>query len=424
MDPRVNKTCLDNGIRIVSLAMPSVHSVSMGIWVNVGARYESPEENGLSHLVEHMIFKGTRRRSAFDIAKAFDAIGGHSNAFTAMETTCYHAKVLETHLPTMVDILLDIFLNSVFDETELEKERPVILQEIGMVEDNPDDLIHQLLTQTFWGNDPLGYSILGPRENILRFSADDIRGFFGRLYHPHRMVVAAAGNLEHNALVDLIGATLEKVPVTADEFPVRPIPPARQALEIHRRQIEQQHLCVATPGIAITDQRRFALSLMNTVLGGNMSSRLFQEIRERRGLAYSVYSYMSSFADVGMMCAYAAVHPDKTAETIGLICEGLEGLKQDPVSADELHAAKEFTKGNLLLSSESVDNQMVRLAQNEIHFGRAIPLNQVVEKIEAVTAEDIREVAQTLFSDSGPTLCLLGPFDDQTSIEKRWPGLS
>ncbi|HIJ54813.1 MAG TPA: insulinase family protein [Deltaproteobacteria bacterium] len=415
--PSVNKTTLNNGIRILTKKMPHARSVVMGVWVNVGARDEADSENGISHFIEHMIFKGTKKRTGYQIAKEFDAIGGLTNAYTSMEHTCYHAKVLDTHLPIMVDILSDIFLNSQFQERDVQTERPVILQEIGMVEDAPDEFIHLLAGNGLWGDNPLGRSILGTRENILTFNANKIREFFHRLYIPDRIVISAAGNLEHQQMVDLIGPAFEAA-LWGDRFPQRSTPETRSLVGLHHRELEQVHICMATRGMSITDPRRYACSLMNTILGGNMSSRLFQEIREKRGLAYAVYSFISSHIDTGMFGIYAGVGPEKTHECIELILKELRRLKTTGVESSELHGAKEYTKGNLLLASESVDNQMARLAQNEIHMGRYVPLKEIVDNIESVKAEDIMELAQTLFLDGQLVLTMLGPVSDKASYEK------
>ena len=267
MGQAVNKTVLTNGISILTKYMPHVRSVSMGVWVNVGARDESPEENGLSHLIEHMIFKGTRKRTAYQIAKEFDAIGGQTNAFTAMENTCYHARVLESHLGTMVDILTDIFLNSVFEASEVERERPVILQEIGMVEDNPEEYIHLLSGKNYWGDNPLGRSILGSPENILRFDAEAVREFFHRCYQPDRILIAAAGKIDHQAFVDQLAPAFETIQ-PGNGFPERSTPQVRGQIDICQRKLEQVHICLSTPGLATTDPSRFAFSLMNSILGG------------------------------------------------------------------------------------------------------------------------------------------------------------
>jgi predicted Zn-dependent peptidase len=411
MDPAVNKTVLANGITILTKEMPHVRSVSMGVWVNVGARDESLEENGLSHLIEHMIFKGTRKRTAYQIAKEFDAIGGQTNAFTAMENTCYHARVLESHVDTMVDVLTDIFLNSVFDAGEVDRERPVILQEIGMVEDNPEEFIHILAGRNYWGDNPLGRSILGSPENISRFDAEAVRSFFHRCYQPDRILVAAAGKISHAAFVDRIAPAFEKIQPGLG-FPQRWTPAGSRQVEVYHRRLEQVHICLCTPGLATTDPERFAFSLMNSILGGNMSSRLFQEIREKRGLAYAVYSYLISYEDTGMFGVYAGVDPSRALEVASLIAASMRGLKTLPVLPEELRDAKEFTKGNILLASESTDNQMVRLAQGEINFQRHVPIEEVVNHIEAVRPEDIQALAAKLFQDDQLVLTMLGDLSE------------
>lgn len=413
----VNKTVLSNGITILTKQMPHVRSVSMGVWVNVGARDESSEENGLSHLIEHMIFKGTRKRTAYQIAKEFDAIGGQTNAFTAMESTCYHARVLETHLDTMVDILTDIFLNSVFEAGEVERERPVILQEIGMVEDNPEEYVHILSGKNYWGDNPLGRSILGSPENILRFDAEAVRDFFHRCYQPDRILIAAAGKVTHQAFVDRIAPAFESIE-PGSGFPQRSTPDGGRHVDVCHRKLEQVHICLSAPGLATIDPSRFAFSLMNSILGGNMSSRLFQEIREKRGLAYSVYSYLISYEDTGMFGIYAGVEPSRAVEVTSLIAEIMRELKASPVLPGELQDAKEFTKGNMLLASESTDNQMVRLAQGEINFNRYVPLEEVVSHIEAVTVETIQSLAEKLFQDDKMVLTVLGPLSNDAPFQE------
>lgn len=416
---KVDKTVLSNGVRILTQYMPHVHSVSMGVWVNAGARDETVLESGLSHFIEHMIFKGTERRSAFQIAREFDAIGGYTNAFTSMESTCYHAKVLDTHLAPTIDILADIFLNSRFDAREVERERAVILQEIGMAEDNPDEYVHQLAGQTFWGQNPLGRSILGTRDNILGFDAASIRAFFRRFYQPDRIVIAAAGNVEHRQIVDWLGTAFEAIE-PGDGFAVRQTPPGRGRTAIHTKALEQAHLCISTRGLSNTARQRYALSLLNTILGGNMSSRLFQEIREQKGLAYVVYSYANAYFDTGMFGIYAGVDPQHVSQTLDLSLAQMRRLKTEPVRAEELTAAKEFTRGNLLLASESNDNQMVRLAQNEINFGRYLPLAEVIRQIESISAKEIREVADDLFDNRQLAITLLGPVDTVPADDNRW----
>jgi predicted Zn-dependent peptidase len=417
MDTPVNKTVLKNGVRILTQKRPHTRSVSMSVWVNIGARDENLAENGLSHFIEHMIFKGTQRRSAYQIAKEFDAIGGNTNAFTTMENTCYHAKVMDTHTEIMVDILSDIFLNSIFDPQEIEKERPVVLQEISMIEDSPDEYVHLLSGKNFWGDNPLGRSILGNPKNIIRFDADLIKNFFKRLYQPERIVISVAGNVEHAFIMDRVGPTFESVP-PQNTLAERMTPQSQSLVDLNYRKLEQVHLCLGTSGLSITDPRRYAYALLNTILGGNMSSRLFQEIREKRGLAYTVYSFITSHVDTGMFGVYAAVDPKRALETTKLILKEITRLKNERVDPPELQGAIEYTKGSLLLASENSDNHMVRNAQNEIHFSRDIPLQEVIKQVESVTVEDIVDLSRSLFEQDKMVLTMLGsvrekkPFED------------
>ena len=387
----------------------------MGVWVNVGARDESPDENGLSHFIEHMIFKGTRKRSAYQIAKEFDAIGGQTNAFTTMENTCYHARVMDTQTDTMVEILSDIFINSIFAPEEVNRERPVILQEIGMVEDSPDEYIHVLSGYNFWGDNPLGRSILGIPDNIVSYDAERIKNFFHRLYQPDRIVISAAGNLKHDHLVELVEPAFAAIR-SGNGFPERITPQGRSIVDITHRELEQVHICLGMKGLSITDPLRYAFSLLNTILGGNMSSRLFQEIREKRGLAYSVFSFISSYVDTGMFGVYMGVAPNRARETTELVLAEMHKLKKEPVDASELRDAIEYTKGSLLLASESTDNQMVRIAQNEIHFGGDIPLQTIIEKIEAVSENEIMELVNDLVDRNQIALTLLGPVDTAKEV--------
>jgi len=394
-----------------------VRSVSMGLWVNVGTRDEAPEDGGMCHLIEHMLFKGTRQRSAYQIAKEMDAIGGHSNAFTTMEHTCYHAKVLDTHLQNLVDILSDIFLHSLFDPVELERERAVILQEIGMLEDNPEEYLHLLAGASFFGDHPLGRSILGARETLERFDAGAIRQFFAKWYQPDHIVISAAGNLDHEGFLNLVRPHFETLS-PGPPVPPRGRPTPRSTVSLHQRDLEQSHLCLGTPGINTTDSRRYAFSILNAVLGGNMSSRLFQEIRERRGLAYAVYSFTPSYADVGMLGVYAGVHPSNAAEAIALIVKELRCLKDEPLPEKEVENAKEYIKGCIFLGSESTDSQMLRVAQNEIHFGRYVPLSEVAQRLDKVTPAHIEELAHELFADRQVSLTMLGPVEDGVHLEE------
>jgi predicted Zn-dependent peptidase len=416
--PAVNKTILDNGVRVISMNMPHVRSVSMGVWVHVGARDETDAESGLSHFIEHMIFKGTARRTAFQIAKEFDAIGGQTNAFTSMEHTCYHARVLDTQLATMVDILSDIFLNSVFDGKEVERERPVIFQEIGMVEDTPEELVHVMMGPAFWGGHPLGRSILGTRENILGFDSRTLKGFFNRLYQPDRIVIAIAGNVEHHRLVDMVGPVFSTI-AAGNGFAPRSVPAVGCGVQLKHRDLEQAHLCLGMNGVSVTDPRRFSASLLNTIFGGNMSSRLFQVVREERGLAYSIYSFLTSYADTGMLGVCTAVDPKNLETCVDLILNEIRRLKRESVPDDVLRDAKEFTKGNLLMAAESPDHQMARLAQNEFYFGRTISMQSVIDNIDAVTAADLAALAEDLWGSGRTALTMVGPGADETDFSER-----
>ncbi|MCK4728796.1 MAG: insulinase family protein [Desulfobacterales bacterium] len=413
----LNKTVENNGIRIVTKQVPHARSVAMGVWVNVGARDEKSEEGGLSHVIEHMIFKGTERRTALEIAKEFDAIGGQCNAFTSKENTCYHAKVMDAYLNTMVDLLTDIFLNSVFDAREVERERQVVLQEIRMLEDSPDEYVHVLLAQSVWGNHPLGRSILGDPETVAGFDSATVKEYFSRLYQPERIVIAAAGNLEHESFAELTARSFEVVQ-KANSFPERIVPDMNRVINVHPKDLEQVHVCLSAKGVHATDPRRYACAVLNTILGGNMSSRLFQEIRERRGLAYAVYSFLSLYSDTGTWGAYVGVDNSNTEQVIEVIAREMKRAKDEPVDSSELTNAKQYLKGGLYLGAESTDNQMTRIAQNEIIFGRFVPLKDVEDKVEEVTGEQILEVAQDIFQNDFVSLTLLGPVDRDASYEE------
>ncbi|MBF0224710.1 MAG: insulinase family protein [Desulfobacterales bacterium] len=412
----VNKTVLKNGVKILTQKMPYAQSVSMGVWVNVGARDENEEENGISHFIEHMIFKGTKKRSAFQIAKEFDSIGGQTNAFTAMEQTCYYAKVLSEHIEIMADILSDVFLNSVFDPREIERELQVVLQEIGLIEDSPEDYIHVLSNNNFWGNNSLGRTVVGSRENVIKFDSNMIKSFFKNSYHPEKIYISVAGDIDHNKLVDLVAPLFEKI---ENKRPLveKNTPNGLYKISINPRELEQIHLCLDTLGMSANDPRRYEYSLMNTILGGNMSSRLFQEIREIRGLAYTVCSYCASFSDTGVFGVYMGCDPEKVHESISVVLNEVDKLRKVSVSEEELNSAKQYTKASIKLSSESSDAQMSKLAQNEINFGRYIPIDEVIQNFESVTIDNIYNIAQLLFKPNELALTILGPISSESSFE-------
>jgi predicted Zn-dependent peptidase len=404
------KTVLDNGIKVITEEIPYLQSISIGVWVNTGSRDEQPHENGISHFIEHLLFKGTERRTAFDIAKEIDSVGGTLNAFTGREYTCFYAKVINKNLLLAIDLLSDIFLHPLMDVKDVEKERMVILQEIKMVEDTPDDYIHDLFNQVCWGNHPLGFPIFGTKELVQSFSRDQIFQFFGENYQPNRIVICAAGNLHHQEVVDAIGATYGQIP-KSEKVKERLRPDSISTTNIWKRDLEQIHFCLGTKGLQYNHSLRFASYLLNTVLGGGMSSRLFQEIRENRGLAYSVYSYLPSYIDTGLVVVYAGTNGGAFQEVIELILKEFNRLKTEPFKNGELETAKEQLKGNLLLSLESSDNLMTRLAKNEIYFASYLPVERVIRGIDEVEEDVVRSLARDIFDERFYCLTVLGPVD-------------
>jgi predicted Zn-dependent peptidase len=411
-----NKTVLDNGIRVISEEIGHVRSISIGVWVRCGSRSENYTINGIAHFIEHMLFKGTKNRSAFDIAYQIDSIGGLMNAFTSKEFTAFYIKIPDYHLPMAIDLLGDILKNSLFDPVEIEKESSVVLQEISMVEDTPDDFIHDFFEKTFWNRHPLGLPILGTKETVASFGRESLVNFFTERYTGENLLLTAAGNLKHDVLVDLVKTTfgsLEGKPIK--EVYVKPITkPAVAAIE---KDLEQEHIIVGTVAPSSTSDLRYPALLMNIVLGGSMSSKLFQEIREKRGLAYSIRSYLTLYRDAGILGIYVATSEDKVKLVIDLIREELDKFMENLLTEKELHSAKELVKGNLLLSMESTDNRMTKLAKNEILFGRNIPVEEIVENVEAVSREDIRNLAGNIFSFDTISLAALGKVSEKNITE-------
>jgi predicted Zn-dependent peptidase len=404
----VNKTVLPNGIRIVTETLPYLYSVSVGIWVDIGSRDENPEENGISHFIEHMIFKGTRRRTALDIAKEMDAIGGMSNAFTSKEETCFYTRVLDNHLEQGVGILLDIFLNSLFDPEELERERQVVLQEISMVEDTPDEFTHVLLGETAYQGTSLAQPILGTPETVQAINQERILKYLKRTYGPEKIVVAAAGKVDHAAFVNLVAPDLNKlqpIPQLND----RQGPVLCSKSKVVTKDLEQVHLAWAAKAPKSDDPRRYISALLNVIMGGNMSSRLFQEVREKRGLAYSIYSFLCAYRDTGMWGIYTAVAKETLTQTLEVIGQELKKLKQEKLPASELEAAKEFVKGGILLGAESSDNRMTRIAKNEMTFGREVPFEEVLEDLNKVTGRELVAMAEEILQPDQFSLVSLGP---------------
>jgi predicted Zn-dependent peptidase len=402
------ESTLDNGVRIITETLPSTYSVSVGVWVDSGSRDESDEVSGISHFIEHMVFKGTGRRTALDIAKQIDRIGGMANAFTSKEHTCFHAKVLSEHLPEMIDLLADLFLGSVFDPAELDRERQVIFQEIKMVEDTPEEFIHVLFGRHFFNGNPLGRSVLGTLETVSGMNRDHLIRHLDDHYLPPRVVIAAAGAIDHDELVTLVRPLFSALN-GGSEPPRSAAPEPVSTIQVYARDLEQVHLCLGTLGPAVIDDDLYPTTLLNVILGGNMSSRLWQEIRENRGLAYSIYSFLSSYLEVGALGVYVAVDPATIHQTLDIIVEQLRELMVGHIHPAELAAAKEHIKGSILLSAENTDNRMTRLARNLLHFGRYIPYETVISKIQAVTPEDIKRVATKYIQPRYLNLVVLGP---------------
>jgi len=411
----IEKTTLENGIRVVTENVPSVHSVTIGIWVESGSRDEHPARGGISHFVEHLLFKGTNRRSALEIAREIDSVGGVLNAFTSREYCCFYAKVLARHLPLAIDLLADSLQSSVFDLDEIEKERRVILQEISMVEDTPDDVVHDLFSQTFWGNHPLGRPVLGSPESVQSLRRDDLLDHLKGCHLGGNILVCAAGNLEHSRVVDLIAAAFSQI-TPGDKNQIHSPPDYRPSLRLAYRNLEQVHICLGTRALPQNHPNRFCAYVLNTILGGSMSSRLFQTIREEQGLAYSIYSYLNSHSDAGALVLYTATSAENAPEVVRMMLKELKRFKTEPVSRRELQAAKDQLKGHLLLSLESTDNRMTRLSKNEIYLGRQPSLKQVLGGFDKVTVESLQRLAQFLFQDDYLNLQLLGRVE-----EKQFP---
>jgi predicted Zn-dependent peptidase len=399
---------LPSGLRLVTEAMPHVRSVTVGIWLTAGSRHEREAESGIAHFIEHMLFKGTTSRSAKQIAQTIDSIGGQLDAFTSKEYASYYVKVLDQHLPLAVDLLSDMLMRPALAPDDIVREQSVILEEIKMVEDAPDDLVHEVLTQQFWAGHPLGRPILGTPQTVSSFDADTLRGYFAGHYVASNLIVAAAGNLDHAALRDLVERAFAGLP--AGEPVLRSAPPGvTPGLTIREKDIEQAHICLGIPACSQIDEARHATYVMNAILGGSMSSRLFQHIREDRGLAYAVMSGLASFRDTGMLSVYAGCAADKVPEVVDLTLTEMRVMRDAPVPDDELQRAKDHLKGSLMLGLESTSSRMSYMARQEIYFGRHFSLDEVLRDIDLVTAEAVQRVARETFSDAGLAATIVGP---------------
>ncbi len=403
---RIRQTTLKNGIKVVTEELPDVESSSIGVWVATGSRKETPRVNGITHFIEHLLFKGTKKRTALDIAKEIESVGGVLNAFTSREYTCFYAKVINKDLPRAIDLLSDIFMNSLFDPVEIDRERMVVLQEIKMIQDTPDDLIHDVFAGCFWKDHPLGRPVVGDMKTISSLRRRDILSYFRRHYRSNTVFITAAGGLGHRKLIKLLDATFGTIARgVSKDGSQRPVPSS--GVKLIHRDLEQVHLCIGVPVPPQPAPERYALYLLHTVLGGGMSSRLFQEIREKRGLAYSVYTYLSLCKDAGSLVAYAGTSEKDFSEVVEVILREFERLAKS-LTREELKNAKEQMKGGMLLGLETSDSRMTKLARDVLYFGRIIPLKEIVKSIDSVRLDEARELASRIFVPHRITLAAMG----------------
>jgi predicted Zn-dependent peptidase len=404
----ITKHVLPNGLVVITESMPHVRSVSIGVWVRNGSRRETVEENGLAHFIEHMVFKGTKRRSAEAIAREMDSVGGMLDAFTSKEQICFSAKVLDEHLPIAFDVIADLILRPNFDSEDLKKEQQVILEEIKMDLDNPEYLLHEIFTRGFWPEHALGRPILGTPETVNNFNRDILKIRFAAWFAPDQLVVTAAGNVTHEQVLDLVTREFGHLqPSGKQPAPVAP----RTSAPIHlekKRDLEQVHLCVGVPSVPLGHEDRFGIAVLNNLLGGGMSSRLFQNIREKRGLAYAVFSEITPYSDAGMLTVYAGSAKETVGQVLDLIVGEFRDLKKSPVTEEELARSKNHLKGSLMLSLESTSARMSNLARQELYFRHFYSLDEILASIEAVTREQLQALAQQYFRVEDIAVTVLG----------------
>jgi predicted Zn-dependent peptidase len=405
----IQRHVLPNNLVVVTETMNHVRSVSIGVWVRNGSRREATEQNGLAHFMEHMVFKGTERRSAEAIAREMDSVGGMLDAFTSKEQICFNAKVLDQNLPIAFDVIADLVLRPRFDSEDVAKERQVVLEEIKMDLDNPEYLLHEIFTRGFWPEHPLGRPILGTPETVKQFSREALQTRFREWFAPDHLVVTAAGNVPHQDVLDLVQREfghMRSNGALEDHTPPRTDAP----LFVERKkELEQVHLCVGVPSLPIAHERRFGIAVLNNMLGGGMSSRLFQNIREKRGLAYAVFSEITPYSDAGMLTVYAGTAKETVGQVLDLTIAEFRSMKESPVSDEELRRAKNHLKGSLMLSLESTSSRMSNLARQEIYFGKFYSLDEILASIEAVTREDVQTLAQEFFRPEQISATVLGP---------------
>ncbi|MBI2834679.1 MAG: insulinase family protein [Acidobacteria bacterium] len=400
---------LDNGLRLITETMPHVRSVAIGVWLTRGSRHEGDDQSGIAHFVEHMLFKGTAHRSAEDIAQAIDSVGGQLDAFTAKEYAGYYIKVLDEHLPIAIDLLADILLNPAFEDGDIEREKKVVLEEIKMVEDTPDDLVHELFTQHFWEGHPLGRPILGVPETVEALNRRTLCEYFRKAYSAPNLIVSAAGNLDHAQVRSLIVKAFEALPTDRSAVSDR-APVAVPQIITRTKDLEQSHICLGGSSLPQRHEDRYVSYVLNTILGGSMSSRLFQNVREKRGLAYSVFSGLSAYRDAGLLTIYAGCANDTVRELVDLVVAELRGIRL-AIPTDELQRAKDHLKGSLMLSLENTSSRMSHLARQEIYFDRQFSLDETLDGVQRVNEDDLSRVAGQLCSNGSLSLTVVGPLD-------------
>lgn len=406
-----HKDVLPNGVTIVSEEMPGVQSVAVGFWVRTGSRFEKPEEMGISHIIEHLLFKGTKKRTAKEIAESIESVGGQLNAFTSKEYTCYYARVLSEYLPLAIDVLTDMLFSSLFKEEDLEREKKVIEEEIRMYEDTPDEIVHDLFSQTIWGGHPLGRPVIGTRDSLAGITREDIISYYQRHYCSSNLVVALAGRVEHGKALSLLEPLLATLPGKGCENELNP-PSANAAFKNIYRDLEQVQICLGVPGVSMHDPQIYTLQVLNSILGGGASSRLFQRIREERALVYSIYSYYLSYMDSGLFTIYAGTNPSNCQEVLDLSWEEIEKILEIGVDEEELERAKKQIRGSLLMASESVLHRMHRLGKSELIYRRFITSDDIIRRIAAVSRTDVQYLARQLFNPDLLTVTVLGPLED------------
>ena len=411
-EPRdIQREVLPNGLIVLSEEMHHLRSIAIGIWMKTGSRDEAPEFNGISHFVEHMVFKGTTTRSAQEIARQVDSIGGNMDAFTGKETICFNIKVLDEHLPTAIDILSDLVMNPVFNPKDIIREKGVILEEIKMDEDNPDYLVHEIFTQNFWKDHPLGKPILGTKDTVRSFKQENLFDFYRQRFAPNNIIISAAGNLNHKRFVDLIKGRFASLPSVPNGYhqPAPAVTP--RIITRNKKSLEQVQLCMGVPSHPISHEKRYVSYVLNTVLGGGMSSRLFQKIREEQGLVYSIYSDLNPYRDTGCLTVYAGTSVESTHKVVDSVLAEFRELKSKPLPEEEVRRAKDQLKGSLMLSLESSTSRMSNLARQEMYFDRFFTLDETINLIETVSAEQLYDMSNQLFQTDKIAVTALGNLD-------------